>query len=101
MADRAPVAAPAVESAPQPRLRSSSINAQHRMIAAGAGIGVLPCFIGAIDPALRPVLPELGITRSFWLATHRETHQFAQVRLFTDWLVDLATRHRALLMGVG
>jgi DNA-binding transcriptional LysR family regulator len=31
-------------------LRSSSIITQYRMIAAGAGIGVLPCFIGDGDP---------------------------------------------------
>jgi len=83
----------------KPQLRSSSINAQHRMIASGAGIGVLPHFIGDIDPQLWRVLPDLHITRSFWLATHRETHPFPQVRLFINWLVDLTTRHRALLMG--
>ncbi|MES2096510.1 MAG: LysR substrate-binding domain-containing protein [Pseudomonadota bacterium] len=83
----------------KPQLRSSSINAQHRMIASGAGAGILPCFIGDIDPQLRRVLCDLSITRSFWLATHRETHPFPQVRLFINWMVDLTSRHRTLLMG--
>lgn len=82
-----------------PQLRSSSINAQAKMIAAGAGIGILPCFIGDAEAGLTPVLPGLSIQRSFWLTTHRETQSFAQVRAFSDWLVALAHRHRKLLHG--
>lgn len=79
-------------------LRSSSINAQHGMIASGAGIGILPHFIGALDPTLVPVLPELRIQRSFWLATHRETAAFPQVRAMIDWLVERVAEARALFM---
>jgi len=82
-----------------PQLRSSSINAQSRMIAAGAGIGILPCFIGDQEPAIVAVLPHVSIERSFWLATHRETESFAQIRVFSNWLVALARRHHALLDG--
>jgi DNA-binding transcriptional LysR family regulator len=82
-----------------PTLRSSSINAQYRMIAAGAGIGVLPSFIGDRDSALEVVLPEIRIMRSFWLVTHRETHPFGTVRVFTDWLVALVERHRDVLVS--
>ena len=81
-----------------PMLRSSSINAQYQMIASGAGIGILPSFIGDRDAALESVLPEIRITRSFWLVTHRETHPFGTVRTFTDWLVALVERHRGLLV---
>ena len=79
-------------------VRSSSINAQHRLIAAGAGIGVLPCFIGDADKWLVPVLPEARITRSFWLVTHKDTHNLARVRAFKDWLTALALRERARLL---
>ncbi len=82
-----------------PQLRSSSINAQSRMIAAGAGIGILPCFIGDQEPDVASVLPHISIERSFWLATHRETESFAQIRAFSNWLVALAKRHHALLDG--
>ena len=81
-----------------PRLRSSSINAQHRLLAEGAGIGVLPCFIGDGDPALVPVLPERRIVRSFWLVTHKDTHQLARVRAAKDWILAAAQRHRATLL---
>jgi len=72
----------------QANLRSSSINAQHRLIASGAGIGVLPCFMGGADPALVPLLPQYRITRSFWIVTHKDTHQLARIRAFKSWLVD-------------
>lgn len=79
-------------------LRSSSINAQHGMIASGAGVGILPHFIGALDETLMPILPELHIQRSFWLATHRETAAFPQVRAMIDWLVAKVSEARALFM---
>ncbi|WP_288115746.1 LysR family transcriptional regulator [Novosphingobium sp.] len=79
-------------------VRSSSIIAQHRMIAAGAGIGVLPCFIGDADKWLVPVLPERRITRSFWLVTHKDTHNLARVRAFKEWLTALVTRERSRLL---
>lgn len=79
-------------------VRSSSINAQHRLIAAGAGIGVLPCFIGDADKWLVPVLPDNRITRSFWLVTHKDTHNLARVRAFKEWLTALATRERPRLL---
>ena len=81
-----------------PTIRSSSINAQYRLIAAGAGIGVLPCFIGHGDRALVPVLPQCRIVRTFWLVTHKDTHQLARVRTAKDWLADKVRQHRADLL---
>lgn len=82
-----------------PTLRSSSITAQHNMIVEGAGVGILPCFIGDSDTRLSRAVPDIAFTRSFWLVTHRETHRFPLVRLLTDWLVEICMRHRAALMG--
>ncbi len=79
-------------------LRSSSINAQHRLIAAGAGMGVLPCFIGDADPALVPVLPKRRILRSFWIVTHKDTHNLARVRAGKDWLADVVQHGRERLL---
>lgn len=79
-------------------LRSSSINAQYRMIAAGAGIGVLPCFIGDADAGLVPVLPERRILRGFWLVTHKDTHNLARVRAGKAWLTDAVQQRREVLL---
>ena len=84
-----------------PRLRSTSINAQHQMVASGNGLGILPRFIGSNDPTLANILPEISITRSFWLVTHRETHGFAPVTAFRNWLVSLVSEKRELLCAKG
>jgi DNA-binding transcriptional LysR family regulator len=80
------------------RLRSSSINAQLRLIASGAGIGVLPCFLGDADPALVTVLPERLIERTFWLVRHKDTANLARVRAFCDWLIAKAQEQRTALL---
>lgn len=82
-----------------PTIRSSSINAQHRLVAAGVGIGVLPRFIGDTDPTLTPVLPAITVTRSFWMVTHKDTRQLQRVRAFRSWLLDTVAAHRGRLIG--
>lgn len=85
---------------PAPALRSTSINAQTALIAAGAGIGVLPCFIGAQSPGLQCVLErEVALTRSFWLVVHRDVRRLARVDAFVRWIVQLVASNRPLLWG--
>lgn len=83
----------------RPRLRSSSITAQHRLVAAGAGIAVLHCFSADDDPALVRILPGVRLQRSFWLVTHEDSRSLPRVRLFLDWLAALAERERTRLVG--
>ena len=78
-------------------IRSSSILAQRQMIAGGAGIGVLPCFLAAKDAALMRVRPQQVIRRSFWLALHRDVATQPRVRAFIDWLDGEVQRDRGLL----
>ncbi len=70
------------------QVRSSSINAQHRMVAEGVGIAVLPCFIGDRDEALATVCPDRSIKRTFWIVTHRDTHNLARVKVARQWLFN-------------
>ncbi len=79
--------------------RSSSINAQYRLVASGAGIGVLPCFMGDFSRSLRPVLPEIRITRAFWLVTHQDTRRLPRIKAFVDWMSATVTTFRSQLMG--
>jgi len=80
----------------RPSLSSSSINAQQKIIAAGGGIGILPCFLAG---DLVRVLPEVVLTRRFWISTHREVASTARVRAVRDWLKKLVVEHRSLLAG--
>jgi DNA-binding transcriptional LysR family regulator len=78
-----------------PTLSSSSIRAQQAMITAGAGIGVLPCFLAE---GLEQVLGKnVGIVRRFWLSTHRDVHETARLRAVTRWLKDYIQKCQPLL----
>jgi len=78
-----------------PSLASSSINAQRAMIAAGGGIGVLPCFLAG---DLVRILPgEVRLTRRFWIATLREVAATARVRAIRAWMKGLVEDERARL----
>lgn len=80
------------------RIRSSSIRAQQKLIEEGAGIGVLPCFIGDSGNGLRRVCPERAITRSFWIVSHRDTQGLSRVRDGKQWLLECAKAGRGRLM---
>jgi len=68
-------------------LRSTSITVQHRMIAAGGGIGLLPAFIGSRDASLRPVLAEhIVLKRSFWLVTHADRREVSRIKVVKQFL---------------
>jgi DNA-binding transcriptional LysR family regulator len=73
-----------------PAIRSSSITAQAQLIATGAGIGVLPCFMGNHDTRLVRILPQIEIERTFWLTVHQDVANQRHVRLFIDWIVAIA-----------
>ncbi|MDT0576248.1 LysR family transcriptional regulator [Croceicoccus sp. F390] len=80
------------------QIRSSSINAQHRLVEAGAGIGVLPCFIADKSTNLVVVCPEKIVERSFWIITHRDTQGLSKVRAGKEWLAECVTQGRKRLM---
>jgi DNA-binding transcriptional LysR family regulator len=70
-----------------PRLASSSIRAQREIIAAGGGVGVLPCFMAE---GLTRVLPEaVLLERRLWLSTHRDVHDTARMKAVRRWLKAL------------
>jgi DNA-binding transcriptional LysR family regulator len=82
------------------RLQSSSLNAQHAMTAAGAGVCVLPLFMAGQDQRLvRLFADSVTIERSFWLVVHADLKDVARVRTTVDFLVKEAKASRALFQG--
>lgn len=79
----------------KPTLASSSIRAQASIVAAGGGVGVLPCFLA--DGLIR-VVPQVMLERRFWLSTHRDLQATARMRAVTAWLRDLVREARPTLM---
>lgn len=80
-----------------PKLRSSSITAQMQLVASGAGIGILPCFMASPDRRLVPILQGHRIKRAFWLVTHKDTQQLARVKVGKQWILDCVRQNRMLL----
>ena len=80
----------------KPTLASSSIQAQREIIAAGGGLGILPCFLA--DGLTRVLTDEVRIERRFWVSTHREVHGTARMRAVANWLRRLVSEQRTLLL---
>lgn len=81
-------------------LRSTSILAQYRAVAAGAGIAVLPAFIAEPDGTLEGILPsQANFTRTFWMSMPQETKHFPRMRAIWNFLREtVANQQRLLLM---
>jgi DNA-binding transcriptional LysR family regulator len=84
----------------QATVKSSSIIAQLRLVVGGAGIGVLPCFMGDQEPGLQRVLPELRITRSFWIVAHKDNHRLEKVRYLSEWLASQVRTDHLILQPI-
>ena len=62
-------------------LRSTSVLAQYEAVRAGAGLGVLPAFVAAQDPSLRPVLPAAArFVRTFWMSMPEENKHVSRMQ---------------------
>lgn len=84
----------------EPAIRSSSITAQARLIASGAGCGILPCFLGDTTPGLvRLLTREVAIERSFWLVVHRDMRRVARIEAFIGWLRSEVAASQPSLLG--
>lgn len=82
-------------------LRSTSVIAQYHAALQGHALAILPCFIAAQDPRLRPVLPDdIAITRTFWMYCHEDLHRLKRVNALWDFLRRSVARNQALLEGL-
>jgi DNA-binding transcriptional LysR family regulator len=71
-------------------------------VRAGAGVTVLPCYLGDGDPALRRIGPVLdGVAADQWLLVHRDLRTLPRVRAVMDALVALFQDERAAFEGHG
>ncbi|MEM8985552.1 MAG: LysR family transcriptional regulator [Pseudomonadota bacterium] len=85
----------------KPSVSSTSIRAQRSLIEKGAGIGVLPYFLGQ---GLTPLFRQKVLVRRFWVSTHKEVADTARVKAVRNWLkkvvheqMDLLRKHPAQL----
>jgi len=69
--------------------RSSSIAAQQAAVANGLGLGILHVFAAEQDRRLRRVLPEVEVTRSYWLLMHADQQRLPRIRAVVDFLDEV------------
>jgi len=74
--------------------RSSSIAAQQAAVANGLGIGVLHVFAAEQDSRLRRVMPEVEVTRSYWLLMHADQQRLPRIRAVIDFLDEVVRINR-------
>jgi DNA-binding transcriptional LysR family regulator len=78
--------------------RSTTVIAQLKAVAAGAGIDVIPYFMASGEPALTPVLEQHSIERGYWLQVHPDARQLTRVRTTIDFLVEQFRADRELFV---
>jgi DNA-binding transcriptional LysR family regulator len=81
-------------------VRASNMTMQHAAIRAGAGRGLLPCFVGDDDPLLERLMPPVAeIGAEYWVIVHRDLRRAVCVRAVIDWVRALFVERRAALAG--
>ena len=81
-------------------VRCSSMAAQRCLISSGIGVGMLPVFVAAADPALVPLLGARGVAfRDLWIIIHQESRGFRRIQVFNEWLAELVALERPSLAG--
>lgn len=84
----------------RPAVRGNNWLVLREAARAGAGLAVLPCYLGDPDPALKRVGGIISeVFADQWLLVHRDLRALPRVRAVMDAVVDLFQRERPLLEG--
>ncbi|WP_349342721.1 LysR family transcriptional regulator [Marinobacter sp. MMG032] len=70
-------------------IRCNSLQSMHVLAKAGAGLAVLPCYLGEGTRELRRLSDPLeGESVDLWLHVNQDTQQMARVRIVMEYLVE-------------
>lgn len=79
---------------------ANTVPTLHRLVSGGAGIGVMPCFVGDRDQVLMRAGPVIdNLTETQWLVMHGDDRHRSEVRTVSDRIVSLLQEHSALFEG--
>jgi DNA-binding transcriptional LysR family regulator len=85
----------------RPRVRANRFSLQLEAIRAGAGLGILPCFVGDADPSLvRLTAPIDELGADYSLLVHPDLRNVPRVRLLIDWIRSTFKAARPALQGL-
>lgn len=80
--------------------RGNDPHSVRELVAAGAGLTVLPCFAGDSDRRLVRVAPPIAeLETEQWLVSHQDERHGREVRMVLDRLVKLLRAHAPLFTG--
>lgn len=79
----------------RPKIRSTSIMAQMKLVESCAGIAILPDFIASSN--LKKVLPDkLSLKRQFWFSSHQSVASLEKVKAFKKFVFEhLGNRNKS------
>jgi DNA-binding transcriptional LysR family regulator len=84
----------------RPRVRANRVALQLEAVRAGAGLGLVPCFVGDADPSLvRLSAPIADLAIDYWLLYHPDLKAVARVRRVSEWIRAVFRDARAELSG--
>jgi DNA-binding transcriptional LysR family regulator len=82
------------------RVKGNDPTAVRQLIAAGAGHGVLPCFVGDADVSLMRSGPRIAeLTAELWLVAHHTERHTPEVRMVAARIARLLRCHAPLFAG--
>lgn len=82
-------------------LASNAIPVQLQWLRSGAGLGMVHAFVMPFAPELVPVLPEVTLSRAFWLIRHADDIRSARLDRFAEALILGLRAEVARLEGGG
>ncbi|GAB6845354.1 DNA-binding transcriptional LysR family regulator [Methylorubrum rhodinum] len=83
-------------------LRINTVQGLYEAVAAGIGIGALPCYVADRRPSLRRLSgPEPELAAELWLLTHPDLRRSVRVRAFLEHMAGEIAPLRASLEGRG
>jgi DNA-binding transcriptional LysR family regulator len=81
-------------------VRGNNAASVRELVAGGAGLTVLPCFIGDADKRLVRVAPIIDeLTSEQWLVAHHDERHSPPVRRIADRIAQLMRENRDLMLG--
>jgi len=78
---------------------TNSMTTYAEAVAAGVGIGAIPCVYGDREPRLKRLLPAVIGHHDLWLVVHPDVRDSARVRAVLAFLTSLVEDHAAWLSG--
>lgn len=91
---------PLISRALTTRIRSSNLLAQAEAIAAGAGLGVLPCFLAENDRRFVRVLQSrVRLIRTFYMSVHEDLRKLARLKATMDFLRETTAANRPVFIA--